>query len=188
MNRARTVATWTRHRRRGRDRRRRRRRRASQGVQPAARSAPLRHGRNRRGSDRPPEPGQPVTAGSGGVPPGPCRAELQFLDGDGNVLASRRVRLEAGHAAFLDFTPAFVPINTNGDAVAPLRAEIRASVNVGRRRDSARSLPRDAGDFRQRDGANDGASCRQALPFVLQVRPDVPPGPCRTLLQELEGQ
>jgi hypothetical protein len=67
-------------------------------------------------------PGPPV------VPPDPCRAELQFLDGDGNVVAARRVQLVAGHAAFLDFAPAFVPINTVGDAVAPLRAEIRANV------------------------------------------------------------
>jgi hypothetical protein len=56
---------------------------------------------------------------------------LQFLDGDGNVVASRLVRLQPGHAAFLDFSPTFVPVNTVGDAVAPLRAEIRANVNLG---------------------------------------------------------
>ena len=59
-----------------------------------------------------------------GFPPDPCRTRLQFLDADGNVLASRIVAPEMGHSKFLDFTPSFVPINTTG-AVAPLRAEIR---------------------------------------------------------------
>jgi hypothetical protein len=37
-----------------------------------------------------------LTPGASTVPPDPCRAELQFLDGDGNVVASRIVRLEPG--------------------------------------------------------------------------------------------
>ena len=128
-----------------------------------------------------------LPAGPAAVPPGPCRAELQFLDGDGNVLAARRVRLEAGHAAFLDFTPASVPINTNGDAVAPLRAEIRASVNVG-----VGEIP--PGPCRATLEIFDNATARTAVfvppgpPICPQGRPDLPPGPCRTLLQELEGQ
>jgi hypothetical protein len=60
-----------------------------------------------------------------GLPPDPCRVRLQFVDADGNVLASRGVAPEGGHAKFLDFAPSFV--NTI-DAVAPLRAEIRAVV------------------------------------------------------------
>jgi hypothetical protein len=60
-----------------------------------------------------------------GVPPDPCRMRLQFVDAEGNVLASRGVAPEMGHSKFLDFTPSFIPINTI-DAVAPLRAEIRA--------------------------------------------------------------
>jgi hypothetical protein len=62
-----------------------------------------------------------------GLPPGPCRARLQFVDADGNELASRGVAPEAGHATFLDFAARFVPVNTV-DAAAPLRAEIRAVV------------------------------------------------------------
>jgi hypothetical protein len=62
-----------------------------------------------------------------GLPPDPCRARLQFVDADGNELASRGVAPEMGHAKFLDFTPNFVPVSTV-DAVAPLRAEIRAVV------------------------------------------------------------
>jgi hypothetical protein len=121
------------------------------------------------------------------LPPGPCRAELQFLDGDGSVLASRLVQLEAGHAAFLDFTPAFVPINTVGDAAAPLRAEIRASVNLG-----VGGLP--PGPCRATLEIFDNTTARTAIfvqpgpPICAQGRPDLPPGPCRALLQELEGQ
>ena len=89
-------------------------------------------------------------------PPDPCRADLQFLDGDGNVVASRLVRLEAGHAAFLDFAPTFVPVNTVGDVAAPVRAEIRANVEPGRRWTATRPLSRDARNFRQRDSADDG--------------------------------
>jgi hypothetical protein len=61
------------------------------------------------------------------VPP-PCRAQLQLLDADGNVLAQRRVSVAAGHAAFVDFRPSFVPTNL-GDVLGPLRAEIRAAVD-----------------------------------------------------------
>jgi hypothetical protein len=62
-----------------------------------------------------------------GIPPDPCRMRLQFVDAEGNVLASRGVAPEMGHSKFLDFTPAFVPVNTaDGLAVTPLRAEIRA--------------------------------------------------------------
>lgn len=128
-----------------------------------------------------------IPPGPPDVPPDPCRAELQFLDGDGNVVASRRVQLEAGHAAFLDFTPAFVPINTNGDASTPLRAEIRASVNVG-----VGGIP--PGPCRATLEIFDNTTGRTSVftppgpPICPQGRPDVPPGPCRTLLQELEGQ
>jgi hypothetical protein len=61
--------------------------------------------------------------------PPPCRATLQFFDGEGNVLAERRVRLEAGRAAFLDLTPTSIPANTVGDVLAPPRAQIRAAIN-----------------------------------------------------------
>ena len=105
------------------------------------------------------------------IPPGPCRAELQFLDGDGNVLASRRVQLAAGHAAFLDFSPTFVPITTVCYATTPLRAEIRGSIHVA-------------------DGEVPPGPCRATLEIfdnatarttVLEPPgpPVVPPGPCR---------
>jgi hypothetical protein len=61
------------------------------------------------------------------IPP-PCRAQLQVLDADGNVLAQRRVSVAAGHAAFVDFRPSFVP-TTLGDVLGPARAEIRAGVD-----------------------------------------------------------
>jgi len=61
------------------------------------------------------------------VPP-PCRAHLQLLDADGNLLAQRRVSVPAGHAAFVDFRPSFVPTNL-GDVLGPARAEIRAAVD-----------------------------------------------------------
>jgi len=63
------------------------------------------------------------------VPPDPCRARLRFLDADGNVLTRLAAEVPAGHSTFLDYSPTFVPVNTVGDAVAPLRAEVRASVN-----------------------------------------------------------
>jgi hypothetical protein len=56
----------------------------------------------------------------------PCRARLRFLDADGNVLARLAVEVPAGHATFLDYSPAFV--GTNADVVGPARAEIRAAV------------------------------------------------------------
>jgi len=61
------------------------------------------------------------------IPP-PCRARLQLVDADGNVLAQRRVSVSAGHATFVDFRPSFVPTNL-GDVLGPARAEIRASVD-----------------------------------------------------------
>jgi hypothetical protein len=61
------------------------------------------------------------------IPP-PCRARLQILDADGNVLAQQRVAVAAGHAMFVDFRPSFVPTNV-GDVLGPLRAEIRAAVD-----------------------------------------------------------
>ena len=61
--------------------------------------------------------------------PPPCRARLRFLDADGNVIARVGAEVQAGHSTFLDYTPPAVPINTVGDVVNPLRAEIRASVN-----------------------------------------------------------
>lgn len=57
------------------------------------------------------------------VPP-PCRAALQFFDDQGNLLAERRVRVEAGNATFLDLAPTFPP----GDVVTAPRAEIRAAI------------------------------------------------------------
>jgi hypothetical protein len=62
------------------------------------------------------------------VPP-PCRARLRFLDADGNVLARVGAEVEAGHSTFLDYALPTVPVNGIGDAVAPLRAEIRAAVH-----------------------------------------------------------
>ena len=41
-----------------------------------------------------------------GFPPDPCRGELRLHDIDGNVVASRTVRLRPGQGAFLDFTTA----------------------------------------------------------------------------------
>lgn len=39
-----------------------------------------------------------------GFPPDPCRGEIMLHDISGNVLASRRVLLKPGEAAFLDFS------------------------------------------------------------------------------------
>jgi hypothetical protein len=62
-----------------------------------------------------------------GFPPDPCRAHLKFFDGEGNLLASRRVDLKPGQAAFLDFAASFNPPVNDTDA-GPLRAEIRAAL------------------------------------------------------------
>ena len=127
-----------------------------------------------------------IAAGPAGAPPDPCRVELQFLDGDGSVVVARRVQLAAGHAAFLDFTPAFVPVNTVGAVAAPLRAEIRGSINVV------------GGAFGPRCRATieifDNATARTAVfmpagaPVCRPGSGDAPPDPCRILRQELNGQ
>jgi hypothetical protein len=69
-----------------------------------------------------------TASSTAGVPPGPCRARLRFLDADGNVVARQAVEVRAGQSTFLDFSPSTVPVNTLGDAVGPIRAEIRAAV------------------------------------------------------------
>ncbi|HEY2153160.1 MAG TPA: hypothetical protein VGH34_20290 [Vicinamibacterales bacterium] len=121
------------------------------------------------------------------LPPGPCRAELQFLDGDGNVVASRGVQLTAGHAAFLDFTPSFVPVSTNGDAVAPLRAEIRANVALG-----VAGLP--PGPCRATLEIFDNATARTTVFVPSGPRacpgnsPGLPPDPCVVGSQDPNGQ
>ena len=96
-----------------------------------------------------------LSPGAATIPPGPCRAELQFLDGDGNVVASRLVRLEAGHAAFLDFAPTFVPVNTRRRRRAVARGDPRQRGTRGRWTPTW-PMSRDTRDFRQRDGADDG--------------------------------
>jgi hypothetical protein len=58
----------------------------------------------------------------------PCRARLRLLDAAGNVLTHMRAEVGAGHSTWLDYSPAPAPTNI-GDAVVPLRAEIRASVS-----------------------------------------------------------
>jgi hypothetical protein len=121
------------------------------------------------------------------VPPDPCRAELQFLDGDGNVVAARRVQLVAGHAAFLDFAPAFVPINTVGDAVAPLRAEIRANVVL-----AAGGVP--PGPCRATLEIFDNATARTTVFVASGPRacppgpPVAPPDPCLAAIEGANGQ
>jgi hypothetical protein len=62
-----------------------------------------------------------------GLPPGPCRAHLKFFDGEGNLLASQRVDLKPGQAAFLDFAPSFNP-PVNDTNSGPQRAEIRGAI------------------------------------------------------------
>ncbi len=126
-------------------------------------------------------PGPPI------FPPDPCRAELQFIDADGNVVASRLVRLAAGHAAFLDFTPTFVPVNTIGDAVAPLRAEIRANVNLG-----VAGLP--PGPCRATLEIFDNVTARTTVFVASGPRacppgpPVAPPDPCVVAGQDPNGQ
>ena len=56
----------------------------------------------------------------------PCRARLRLLDAAGTVLTHMRAEVAAGRSTFLDYSPASIPTNL-GDAVVPLRAEIRAS-------------------------------------------------------------
>lgn len=70
-----------------------------------------------------------IASGDVPVPPDPCRALLRFFDGDGNVLARRRVDVAPGRSTFLDFTPSFAP--PIGDVLQPARAEIRAAVAFG---------------------------------------------------------
>jgi len=60
------------------------------------------------------------------VSPGPCRANLQFVDADGHVLASRRVSLSAGRATSLDYAVTFAGA---GAVLGPARAEIRPVVD-----------------------------------------------------------
>jgi len=67
--------------------------------------------------------------GPAAIPP-PCRATLQFFDDQGNALAERRVRVEAGNATFLDLAPTFPPVNGVSDVVSPLRAQIRAAIDT----------------------------------------------------------
>lgn len=69
-----------------------------------------------------------VNIGTVGIPPGPCRATLEFFDGAGNVLASRRVRVLEGNATSLDFELPAVQVNGDATVATPLRAEIRAAV------------------------------------------------------------
>jgi hypothetical protein len=57
----------------------------------------------------------------------PCRATLKFFDGDGNLLASQRVDINPGQAAFLDLAPSFAP-PANGTSAGLLRAEIRGAL------------------------------------------------------------
>jgi hypothetical protein len=121
------------------------------------------------------------------VPPDPCRADLQFLDGDGNVVTSRLVRLEAGHAAFLDLSPTFVPVNTVGDAVAPSRAEIRANVNLG-----VAGLP--PGPCRATLEIFDNTTAQTTVFVASGPRacppgpPIAPPDPCIVASQDASGQ
>jgi len=61
---------------------------------------------------------------SGGFEMPACFAELNFLDIDGTVVASRRVRLQAGKGAFLDFA---LPPGSTGD-MSMMRAQLRANV------------------------------------------------------------
>jgi hypothetical protein len=129
-----------------------------------------------------------LTPGAATVPPGPCRAELQFLDGDGNVVVSRLVRLEAGHAAFLDFAPTFSPpINNVGDVAAPLRAEIRANVELG-----VAGIP--PGPCRATLEIFDNVTARTSV-FVAsgpracpRSAPNLPPDPCVVANQDPNGQ
>ena len=67
--------------------------------------------------------------GPSAIPP-PCRATLQFLDDQGNLLANQHVRVEAGNAVFLDLAASFPSTNGVGDDLAPPRAEIRAAIET----------------------------------------------------------
>jgi hypothetical protein len=128
-----------------------------------------------------------LTPGAATVPPGPCRAELQFLDGDGNVVVSRLVRLQAGHAAFLDFAPTFAPPSTVGDAATPLRAEIRANVEL-----AAGGIP--PGPCRATLEIFDNATARTTIFVASGPRAcprgsaNLPPDPCVVATQDPNGQ
>ncbi len=128
-----------------------------------------------------------IPPGPPDVTPDPCRAKLQFLDGDGNVVASRLVRLEAGHAAFLDFAPTFVPVNTVGDVAAPVRAEIRANVELG-----VAGLP--PGPCRATLEIFDNTTARTTVFVASGPRacppgpPIAPPDPCIVASQDASGQ
>lgn len=97
--------------------------------------------------------------------PANCHADLQFFNDTGDVVATRRVNLKAGHAASLQFVPTFV----KGDVVegqAPLRAQIRGAINpLG-------SFP--PGPCRASVEIVDTASSRTAVLY--------PPGPCKGTL------
>lgn len=59
--------------------------------------------------------------------PAACFAQLNFLDMDGSVVASRSVRLAAGKGAFLDFALPPSPVSETSDT-AMMRAQLRATV------------------------------------------------------------
>ncbi len=102
--------------------------------------------------------------------PAACAAQLQFFNAAGDVIASREVKLRAGHAASLAFVPDFGVANglANDGPVAPQRAQIRGAINP-------------LGSYPQSCKASveviDTATSRTTILF--------PPGPCRgTLCKE----
>ena len=70
-----------------------------------------------------------------GVPPGPCRVSLAFVDVDGTVLKEARLTLRPGQATSLDYGFAAPPEPDRGDAVGATadrigRQDLRARIAI----------------------------------------------------------
>lgn len=71
----------------------------------------------------------------GGVPPGPCRVSLAFVDREGIVLKEARLTLRSGQATSLDYGFAAPPDPERGEAVGSMtdgrgRQDLRARIEI----------------------------------------------------------
>lgn len=71
----------------------------------------------------------------GGVPPGPCRVALAFVDSEGIVLKEARLTLRPGQATSLDYGFNAPPDPDRGDAVGATadrvgRQDLRARIEI----------------------------------------------------------
>ena len=67
-------------------------------------------------------------AGEVGIPPGPCRAQIGFVSGDGTVLKTANVTIADGHSASIDLR--FFEATALGAVAAPAHVNVRPVFNV----------------------------------------------------------